>query len=209
MTQPLKKFGSLYVPGKLPTYCSPKPTFCPKREVSVNVGLEEGRNVKWSKHFYPEFNFDLQHYFAQIYYFFLFWISFHSYCSKFPSSGTGSAIPVCRTKEVWSENEVEFMSTLYLPRNSPVYWPIQVSDEHNYMYFKILKIIPSNSKLKMSHTVQFQKISIPSPRKATKILREGGLKRCNFWGGGGGFLGPFFPWAEVRLVSFCSSAVQY
>ena len=39
---------------------------------------------------------------------------------------------------MWSENEVEFMSTLYLPRNSPVYWPIQVSDEKNYMYFKIL-----------------------------------------------------------------------
>ena len=28
--------------GKLPTYPSPKPTFCLKREVSVNVGLGEG-----------------------------------------------------------------------------------------------------------------------------------------------------------------------
>ena len=33
--------GSLYVSGKLPTYPSPKPTFSPKREVSVNVGLGE------------------------------------------------------------------------------------------------------------------------------------------------------------------------
>ena len=29
--------------GKLPTYPSPKPTFCPKWEVSVNVGLGEGK----------------------------------------------------------------------------------------------------------------------------------------------------------------------
>ena len=29
--------GSLYVYGKLPTYPSPKPTFCPKWEVSVDV----------------------------------------------------------------------------------------------------------------------------------------------------------------------------
>ena len=28
---------------KLPTYPSPKPAFCPKWEVSVNVGLEEGK----------------------------------------------------------------------------------------------------------------------------------------------------------------------
>ena len=28
--------------GKLPTYPSPKPTFCPKLEVSVNDGLGEG-----------------------------------------------------------------------------------------------------------------------------------------------------------------------
>ena len=28
--------------GNLPTYTSPKPTFCLKREVSVNVGLGEG-----------------------------------------------------------------------------------------------------------------------------------------------------------------------
>ena len=32
----------LYVSGKLPTCPSLKPTFCPKREVSVNVGLGEG-----------------------------------------------------------------------------------------------------------------------------------------------------------------------
>ena len=32
----------IYVSGKLPTYPSLKPTFCPKREVSVNVGLGEG-----------------------------------------------------------------------------------------------------------------------------------------------------------------------
>ena len=35
-------FGSLYVSGKLPTYTFPKPTFCPKWEVSVNVVLGEG-----------------------------------------------------------------------------------------------------------------------------------------------------------------------
>ena len=34
--------GPLYVSGKVPTYPSPKPTFCPKWEVSVNVGLGEG-----------------------------------------------------------------------------------------------------------------------------------------------------------------------
>ena len=33
---------SLYVSGKLPTYPSPTPTFSPKREVDVNVGLGEG-----------------------------------------------------------------------------------------------------------------------------------------------------------------------
>ena len=38
------KMGSLYVSGKLPTYPSLKPTFCPKLEVpvSVNVGLGDG-----------------------------------------------------------------------------------------------------------------------------------------------------------------------
>ena len=35
--------GTLYVSGKLPTYPSLKPTFCPKCEESVNVGLGEGR----------------------------------------------------------------------------------------------------------------------------------------------------------------------
>ena len=34
--------GSFYVSGKLPTYPSAKPAFCPKWEVSVNIGLEEG-----------------------------------------------------------------------------------------------------------------------------------------------------------------------
>ena len=33
--------GSLYLSGKLPTYPSPKPTFCPTLELSVNVGLGE------------------------------------------------------------------------------------------------------------------------------------------------------------------------
>ena len=39
---PLKAFGPLHVSGKLPTYPSPKPTFYPKREVSVNIGFGEG-----------------------------------------------------------------------------------------------------------------------------------------------------------------------
>ena len=34
--------GSLYVYGKLPTYPSPKPPFCHKWEVYVNIGLGEG-----------------------------------------------------------------------------------------------------------------------------------------------------------------------
>ena len=34
--------GSIKVSEKLPTYPSPKPTFCPKREVSVNGSLGEG-----------------------------------------------------------------------------------------------------------------------------------------------------------------------
>ena len=33
---------SSYVSGKLPTYPSPKPSLCPKFEVSVNAGLGEG-----------------------------------------------------------------------------------------------------------------------------------------------------------------------
>ena len=36
-----KNPGLLYVSGKLPTYSSPKPTFYPKGEISVNVGLGE------------------------------------------------------------------------------------------------------------------------------------------------------------------------
>ena len=35
-------FETLYVSGKLPTNPSPKPTFCSKWEVIVNVGLGEG-----------------------------------------------------------------------------------------------------------------------------------------------------------------------
>ena len=38
----LKKVGSIKISGKLPSYTSPKPTFCPKWEVSLNVGLGEG-----------------------------------------------------------------------------------------------------------------------------------------------------------------------
>ena len=34
--------GSMYVSGKLPTYPSPNLTFCPKREVSVNVRFGDG-----------------------------------------------------------------------------------------------------------------------------------------------------------------------
>ena len=41
----MKVFGSLYVSGKLPTYPSPKPTFCPKWEVSVKCWLRGG--VGW------------------------------------------------------------------------------------------------------------------------------------------------------------------
>ena len=37
-----KSYGSSYISGKLPSYPFPKPTFCPKWEVSVNVGLGEG-----------------------------------------------------------------------------------------------------------------------------------------------------------------------
>ena len=34
--------GSMVVSGKLSTYLSPNLTFCPKKEVSVNVRLGEG-----------------------------------------------------------------------------------------------------------------------------------------------------------------------
>ena len=40
--------GSLYISRKLPTYPSPKPTFCPKWEVSVKVGLGEGKVSSFS-----------------------------------------------------------------------------------------------------------------------------------------------------------------
>ena len=40
-------YKTVYVSGKLPTYPSPKPTFYPKCEISVNVSLGEGRR-KWA-----------------------------------------------------------------------------------------------------------------------------------------------------------------
>ena len=43
----LKGFGSLYVSGKLPTYPSSKPIFCPKWEESVNVELGQGSVVSF------------------------------------------------------------------------------------------------------------------------------------------------------------------
>ena len=49
-----------------------------------------------------------------------------SYCSKFPSGGMGNPVPVCRIQEVWSDQEVKFVATLHLPRNSPVYQPTKV-----------------------------------------------------------------------------------
>ena len=44
------KFGSMYVSRKLPTYPSPILTSCPKREVSVNLGLGRGRWAISQKH---------------------------------------------------------------------------------------------------------------------------------------------------------------
>ena len=35
-------YGSITVSGKLSTYPSPKPAFCPKWKESANVGLREG-----------------------------------------------------------------------------------------------------------------------------------------------------------------------
>ena len=55
-----------------------------------------------------------------------FSVLFTSYCSKFPSSGVGAPVIVCRRKELWSDDEVEFVSVVNLPRNSPVYQPIKV-----------------------------------------------------------------------------------
>ena len=34
--------GSIYISGKMTTYPSPEPTFIPKWEISVNVGLGQG-----------------------------------------------------------------------------------------------------------------------------------------------------------------------
>ena len=173
-------------------------------------------SIKWTrqpwhspfKNFYPEFNFNLTYNILILPKFtFLFWISFHSYCSKFPSSGTGSAIPVCRTEEVWSENEVEFMSTLYLPRNSPVYWPVQVSDEKNYMYFKILKIIPSNSKHKMCSS---RKYSYPPCRGERKFWGKEGSERRQFSRGSGAWLFESFASKIGELLLFGSTiTIQY
>ena len=42
LSAPISTKRILYISGKLPTYPSPKPTFCPKWEVSINVGLGEG-----------------------------------------------------------------------------------------------------------------------------------------------------------------------
>ena len=47
-----KSLWSLYVSGKLPAYPSPKPTFCPKWEVIVNVGLGEGRVGSFPETYY-------------------------------------------------------------------------------------------------------------------------------------------------------------
>ena len=41
----IKILGSMYVSGKLTTYPSPRPTFCPKWEEKVNVWLGEGKVV--------------------------------------------------------------------------------------------------------------------------------------------------------------------
>ena len=42
-----RSMGSLYVPGKLPTYPSPKPTFCPKSEVTTALMLAKGMG-RWA-----------------------------------------------------------------------------------------------------------------------------------------------------------------
>lgn len=57
-----------------------------------------------------------------------------SYCAKFPGSGMGTPVVVCRRKEVWSNDEIEFLCKIYLPRNSPLYQPIKVSEQSHYCY---------------------------------------------------------------------------
>ena len=42
-------FGTIQVTGKLPTYPSPKPTFCRKSETSVSVDLGEGQVGSFSE----------------------------------------------------------------------------------------------------------------------------------------------------------------
>lgn len=57
-----------------------------------------------------------------------------SYCAKFPGGGMGAPVVVCRRKEIWSDDEVEFLCKIYLPRNSPLYQPIKVCERsHNAM----------------------------------------------------------------------------
>ena len=47
--------GSLNVSAKLHTYPSPKPTFFPRREVSVNAGLGEGKVRSFSDTYYDPY----------------------------------------------------------------------------------------------------------------------------------------------------------
>ena len=68
--------------------------------------------------------------------------SWVSYCSKFPSSGVGFPVPICRTEATWTDCNVELMSTLYLPRNSPVYWPIRVRITISYRILLLLLLLP-------------------------------------------------------------------
>lgn len=50
MRMNIRKFGSMYDSEKLPSYPTPNLTFCPKREVSVNVRLGEGQVAISQKH---------------------------------------------------------------------------------------------------------------------------------------------------------------
>ena len=49
-------FGSMYVSGKLPTYPSPNLTFCPKREVNVNVSFGDGWVGSFAETFIDRFS---------------------------------------------------------------------------------------------------------------------------------------------------------
>lgn len=57
-----------------------------------------------------------------------------SYCAKFPGNGMGTPVVACTRKEIWSIDEVEFLCKIYLPRNSPFYQPIKVSEQSHYCY---------------------------------------------------------------------------